>query len=392
MQYEWFIAKRYLWSKRRHAFVGVVSGVSLAGIALGTASLIVTMAVMSGFDEDLKDRIIGTRAHAIVSKDGGFSDYPQVIQNLEKESSVLSAAPFVEGQALVQHGEWGTGVLVRGIDPLAEKKTSKIFKHLLRGNLNTSPGSAILGTELAKRLHIRPGETFQILSQNKDKPMMFTVDGIFSLGMYEYDANLLFIPLASAQELFTLPAQVSGVSVALKNSEGADAFKKSYQKKLGYPYFVSTWMEMNQTLFGALQLEKIVMFLILALIILVASLNIAGSLTILVTGKAKDIGILKSFGVPSSGIVKIFMLDGLCIGVAGSGLGLAAGSGICFLLKNYPIIQLPREIYYLDRLPVRMNPVDVSLVLGTAILLSLACSVYPAWTAGRLDPVKALKS
>ena len=370
MQYEWFIAKRYLWSKRRHAFVGVVSGVSLAGIALGTASLIVTMAVMSGFDEDLKDRIIGTRAHAIVSKDGGFSDYPQVIQNLKQAN--LDTTTF--------------------FDPLAEKKTSKIFKHLLRGNLNTSPGSAILGTELAKRLHIRPGETFQILSQNKDKPMMFTVDGIFSLGMYEYDANLLFIPLASAQELFTLPAQVSGVSVALKNSEGADAFKKSYQKKLGYPYFVSTWMEMNQTLFGALQLEKIVMFLILALIILVASLNIAGSLTILVTGKAKDIGILKSFGVPSSGIVKIFMLDGLCIGVAGSGLGLAAGSGICFLLKNYPIIQLPREIYYLDRLPVRMNPVDVSLVLGTAILLSLACSVYPAWTAGRLDPVKALKS
>lgn len=391
MGYEWWVAKRYLWSKRRHPFVGVTSTISVLGICVGVAALITVLAVMNGFDEELKDRIIGTRAHLVIEKEEAFRSYGPLTASLLKLKGVAGAAPFIEGQALIQKGEWGTGVLVRGIDPKTEKTVSKFFQYLKDGTLSGREKFAVVGSELARRFNLKVGSQFLILSQTTKKPLVYTVEGIFCSGLYEYDANLLFLNLKDAQELFGLKDSVSGISVRLDDAGSAVFFKMGVQNKLKYPYVVRTWMDMNKTLFGALKLEKIVMFLILALIILVACLNIAGSLTMLVMDKTKDIGILKALGAAPFSLLKIFALDGLFVGLIGAGTGFLAGTALCGILANTSLIDLPKEIYYVDRLPVKADPLDVVLVLVVAVVLSFASALYPAVTAGRLSPVKALR-
>lgn len=391
MHYEWLIAQRYLWSKRRHPFVGVTSTISIVGISVGVAALLVVLAVMNGFDGELKKRIIGTRAHLVIEKDGALSNYAPLSASLLKLKGVAGASPFVEGQALIQKGEWGTGVLVRGIDPALEGSVSNFHEYLKEGTLSGREKFAVVGSELARRFNLTVGSKFSVLSQSTKKPLEYAVEGIFTSGLYEYDANLLFLNLKDAQELFEMNNAVSGISLKLQNAEEADLYKRGIQNKLKYPYVVRTWMDMNRTLFGALKLEKIVMFLILALIILVACLNIAGSLTMLVMDKTKDIGILKALGATPGGILKIFALDGLFIGLFGVGAGFLTGMTLCLVLAHTSFIDLPKEIYYVDRLPVSIDPLDITLVLALAVILSFVSSLYPAWVAGRLTPVKALR-
>ena len=391
MSFEWFIAKRYIWSKRKHPFVGVISTISILGISVGVAALIAVLAVMNGFDEELKNRIIGMHAHLVMEKEGVFSDWTQIQAMLARMPLVKGASAFVEGQALIQKEEWASGVLVRGIDLQSEKSVSRFFDYLTEGSLTEKPTSAVVGSELAKKFHLKLGDKISVLSQNAKKPSSFEVEGIFSSGMYEYDANLLFLNLNSAQTLFGLGDSVSGLSVFLKDAESANRAKRELGKKMGYPYFVETWMDMNKTLFGALKLEKIVMFLILALIILVACLNIAGSLTILVMDKTKDIGVLKALGATPFSVMKIFAWDGLSVGCIGAGIGFVLGTAICWLFKNHSFLELPKEIYYTNRLPIQMNLFDTLAVLVMAVSLSFLSALYPAWTAGSLDPVKALR-
>lgn len=391
MSYEWWIAQRYLWSKRRHPFVGVVSTISVVGICVGVAVLIMVLAVMNGFDEDLKSRIIGTRAHLVIEKESVFNDHGALIRQCRLSPLVSGAAAFVEGQALVQKGDRATGVLVRGIDREGERSVSKFFDYVTQGTLTADPQSVVVGSELAKRLNAGIGSQFLIVTQTARKPLLFTVEGIFSSGMYDYDANLIFLNLKVAQDLFALNDGVSGVSLYLNQPEEANQVKQALQKSLGYPYSVRTWMDLNRTLFGALKLEKTVMFLILALIILVACLNVAGSLTILVMDKTKDIGILKALGASPVSLMKIFALDGFLIGLIGAAAGGAMGIGGCALLGKYSFIDLPKEIYYIDRLPVRVNGFDTAAILALAVGLSLVSAFYPAWMARKLDPVKALR-
>lgn len=391
MSYEWLIAKRYIWSKRRHPFVGIISVISVLGISVGVAALIVVLAVMNGFDEDLKSRIIGMRAHLVIEKDGVFGDYGGLIGKLADDKEILGVAPYVEAQALVQRGEWGTGVLVRGVDPRQERKVSNFVNYVKEGALTDRADGVVVGSELARRAHLRLGSEIRVLSQNSDKPSRYFVEGVFSSGLYDYDANIIFLNLKSAQALLGLDQAVSGLSLRLKDPDRAAAAKKALQGRLGYPYYVRTWMDMNKTLFGALKLEKISMFLILALIILVACLNIAGCLTILVMDKTRDIGVLKALGARPQGLVKIFAMDGLLLGVTGAAAGLGIGTALCFLLKKYSFVDLPKEIYFVDRLPVRMSLPDTFLILAVAVALSFLSAFYPAWVAGRLDPVRALR-
>ena len=391
MSFEWLVAKRYLWSKRRHPFVGVVSMISMIGIGVGVAALIVVLAVMNGFDEDMKSRVIGLRAHLVVEKDGEFRESAAVIRKLEKTGVVAGVSSYIEGQALFQAGEWGTGVMVRGIQTQREKKVSRFYEYVKQGVLSDRSDGVVIGTELAHRAGLKIGSPVMLATQAMDKPSPLVVEGIFTTGMYEYDSNLVFVNLKNAQKLFNMKDGVSGLSVYIKNPDAAEAVKKKMHDFLGYPYQVRTWMDMNRTLFSALKLEKMVMFLILALIILVASLNIAGSLTILVMDKTKDVGVLRALGASPLSLVKIFALDGLVLGLLGAGTGFAVGSGVCWLLKHYSFIELPKEIYYIDRLPVKMNPMDTFWVIAVAIGLSFLSAFYPAIMAGRLDPVKALR-
>lgn len=391
MSYEWWLAKRYIWSKRRHPFVGVTSTVSILGIIVGVAALIAVLAVMNGFDEELKARIIGMRSHLVIEKETEFRNWPILVRQLSKIDSITGASAYVEGQAFLQKADWGQGVLVRGIDPAREKSVSKFFGYLVQGNLTNDANGVVIGQELARRLGVGVGSEVSLLSQTIKKPMICRVEGIFASGMYEYDANLIFMNLKSAQNLFQMKEAVTGISIFLKDAEKATSVKKAMQTKLRHPYFVRTWMDMNKTLFGALELEKFVMFLILTLIIVVACLNIAGSLTLMVMDKTKDIGILKALGSTPASVRKIFAFDGLIVGGLGAGGGLLAGLLICIVLTNYSFIKLPAEIYYMEKLPVKMQGLDTIAIVGMALFLSFISSLYPAILAGRLEPVKALR-
>lgn len=391
MKFEWFVAKRYLWSKRRHPFVGVVSTISVIGIAVGVAALIVVLAVMNGFDEDLKSRIIGMRAHLVIQKDSGMENSRKLLENLKTLKGVKGASPFIEGQAFLQSGEWGAGVLVRGVDPVQERTVSRFHSYLRQGVLTVREDGIVIGDELARQAGLRIGSEVLLATQASEKPLKFQVEGIFSSGMYDYDANLVFLNLKNAQRVFGLKETVSGISVYLKNADHADRMKEPIHKVMGSSYYVRTWMELNQTFFSALKLEKIVMFVILTLIILVASLNIAGSLTILVMDKTKDIGILRALGATPAAMMRIFALDGLVLGFCGAGVGFMVGMGLCLLIKHTSLIQLPKEVYFISRLPVEMNLRDTGAVLLVAVLLSFLSACYPAAMAGRLDPVKALR-
>jgi len=390
MSFTWFIAKRYLWSKRRHPFVGVVSTISVLGILVGVAALITVLAVMNGFDEDLRSRIIGMRAHLVVEKEGVFSDSAAVMKRLSSIRGVKGVSPYIEGQALLQSGDWGSGVLVRGIDPQTERSVTRFFSYLTQGTLSDTSG-VVIGAELAKRARLQLGSTVLLATQFTKKPVSLTVEGIFSSGMYEFDSNLVFLRLGNAQVLYQMENAVSGLSVAWEDAAEAGRGKIVLQKELGYPFYARSWMDLNKTFFSALKLEKTVMFLILALIILVACLNIAGSLTILVMDKTKDIGVLKALGATSFDLIKIFAWDGLAVGSLGAFAGLAVGGALCFGLKRFSWFELPKEIYYVERLPVLLNAPDAFSVVAMAIFLSFVSALYPAWMAGRLDPVKALR-
>ncbi len=391
MSFTWFIAKRYLWSKRRHPFVGVVSTISVVGILVGVAALVTVLAVMNGFDDELKSRLVGMRAHLIIEKEGAFTEADSVRQKISAVQGVRASAPYVEGQALLQSGDWGTGVLVRGIDPVSEKTVTQFFRYMTEGSFGKRPDGIVIGNEMAKRARLSMGSSISIATQNLEKPALFTVEGIFSSGMYEYDANLIFLTLPQAQKIFSLEGQVNGLSVAWISAEDADKGKKILQKELGYPFYVRSWTDLNRTLFSALALEKLVMFLILGLIILVACLNIAGSLTILVMDKTKEIGVLKALGAAPADLLKIFAWDGLALGFVGAFSGLLVGLALCFSLKEFGWVQLPKEIYYVDHLPVLVDLKDTALVVFTAVVLSFVSALYPARMAAQLDPVKALR-
>lgn len=391
MSFSLLVAKRYLWSKRRHPFVGVVSTISVLGILVGVAALIAVLAVMNGFDQELKSRLVGLRAHLVVESDTPLRDPEEVRSRVARVPGVRASAPFVEGQALLQSGDWGTGVLVRGVDPALEKAVSNFSSYLKTGGLGTRPDGIVIGVEMAQRARLSVGSRVSLATQSTEKPAVYTVEGIFSSGMYEFDANLVFLTVANAQSIFALGGAVNGLSVAWKSAEDAENGRKAVQKELGYPFYVRSWMDLNRTLFSALALEKLVMFLILALIIFVACLNIAGSLTILVMDKTKDIGVLKALGASNADLMKIFAWDGLALGIGGASAGLGVGLALCYALKEYRWLELPKEIYYIDRLPVVVDVRDTFLVVGVAVVLSFFSALYPARMAGRLDPVKALR-
>lgn len=411
MNFELFVSLRYLLAKRRQTFISLITFISIAGVAVGVMALIVVLAVMNGFQDDLRNRILGITSHAIVgSFNGTFSDYQHLLEEVEKEPGVMAATPFIHAQVMISSGKSVSGALLRGIDPQTAARVINIQENMIRGNLGdlrsekvhgeTSPVQGIiLGVELCNNLGVRQGEWVTVISPSGrltpmgqvPKSKLFQVVGVLQSGMYEYDNTLAYISLSAAQQFLGLADVVSGIEMRLEDIYLAREVADSLRTRLGLPYWVRDWMQMNRNLFSALKLEKVVMFIILTLIILVAAFNIVSSLIMLVMEKTRDIAILKAMGATTSSIRKIFVMEGFLIGTSGTILGLLGGFALCSLLKKYQFIELPRDVYYISTLPVKLELSDVGMIALSAIVISLVATFYPSRQAARLDPAEALR-
>jgi lipoprotein-releasing system permease protein len=398
------VALRHLKSKKRHKGVSFQTAVSIGGVAVGVMALIVVLAVMSGFHEDLRRKILGVNSHVVVFDfKGAIDNYEEVIAKIIHEKDVVSASPFVLGQVMLSAGKKVQGIYIRGIDPASESKTTDIINFIKEGSVRQldeggRPG-IIIGRELANRLGIFVGDAVQIMSPTGEigplgmlpKVKSFVVKGIFEVGMFEYDSNLALVSLRSAREFFGLGDAVSGIEVRVRDIYNADKVRESLQKQLGYPFHTRDWMQMNRNLFSALKLEKFTMFVILVLIVLVASFNIVSTLMMNVIEKQREIAILKTMGASNKGIMALFMIQGFLIGLIGTLIGLAGGYILSYILNTYQIIKLPPDIYYLSHLPVKMKISDFFVVSLSAILISFLSTLYPAWQAARLNPIEPLR-
>ncbi len=409
LPYELFIALRSLKAKKRHMAISLNTFISIGGVSLGVATLIATLAVMTGFSENLRDKILGTNAHVIVQnmRGGGVSSYMDIASKIEGLPHVVSAAPFIQNEAMLTSHLSTTGAIIRGIDPGLEGKVTDISKTVKLGDLkslNTGltkdgiqhPG-IILGAELSKHLSVSIGDTINIVSPTgKIGPMgmipkfrRFAVVGIFDSGMYEYDSKLAYISIADAQDFFGAGDVVSAIAVKVDNIFKAKEIARRIEFSLGPSFWARDWMEMNRNLFSALQLEKIVMFIILILIVLVAAFNIIGTLTMIVIEKSREIAILKAMGASRQGIMRIFIIQGVIIGVVGTVIGIPLGYAISLLIQTF--YTLPADVYYISSIPVTIRISDLLLVSFSAVGISLLSTLYPSWQAAKLDPVEALR-
>lgn len=420
MSYELFVSLRHLKAKRAQRFISLNTWISIGGVALGVMALIVVIAVMSGFGKDLRDKILGTNSHIVVTNISrtGMVDYEGIIKKVIKVEGVNAAAPFILNQVMLTYGGNAVGVVVRGIDSDREAGVSDLEKNLVQGNLKmlASPGKSsgkshragiILGKELARRLGVHLDDAVSMVSPaSRITPMglipkikLFQVVGLFESGMFEYDSNLAFISIHSAQKFFAMKGKVSGIEIRVKDIEQADQVAGVIQDNLGFPYYTRDWKRMNKNLFSALRLEKIVMFIILILIILVAAFNIVSTLFMVVMEKTKEIAILKSMGASRSSIMKIFSFQGLIIGVTGTMIGCVGGFTIVpnlneivgFFENLFGFTAFPSDVYYLDKLPSEIQYFDSFLIIIFSILICFLASLYPAWRASRLDPVEGLR-
>jgi lipoprotein-releasing system permease protein len=405
LPYHLFIALRYLRAKKKRKGISVNTIISIGGVAVGVMALLVVLSVMSGFHEDLQKKILGVNAHLVVLDfKGTMSGYKDVIEKLKGEEYVVSSSPFVLGQTMVSYGKKAHGVFLRGIVPDSEKRTTEIFKYIKEGSItDLAPRNGIsgiiLGNELARSLGAFRGDIINVISPVGEigplgmlpKIKKFRVAAIFEVGMFEYDLNLVITDIHSAQEFFGMKDDVTGVEVRLSDIYKAPLVRERIQKKLAFPLYARDWMQMNRNLFSALKLEKFAMFIILILIILVASFNIVSTLIMNVIEKKREIAILKAMGATNKGIMSIFMFQGLLIGLLGTIIGVAGGYVLNYVLNTYQIIKLPADVYYLSHLPVKMKLFDFITVSLSAIIISFLATIYPAWQAAKLNPVEPLR-
>jgi len=406
LPYQFFIALRYFKAKKRHKGISINTLISIGGVALGVMALLIVLSVMGGFQEDLQKKILGVNAHIVVLSYGGkIKDYSATGEKINGIEGVKHSAPFIFGQVMLGSGERAHGVILRGIEPSLEKETTEILKYLKEGSIENLkhngmnvPG-IIIGRELSRSLGLLVGDEVKMISPAGEigplgmvpRVKKFRVSGIFEVGMYEYDLNLVVINIHDAQEFLKLNDEITGFEVMIDNIYNSKDVAERIENALGAPFYARDWMDMNRNLFSALKLEKLAMFIILVLIVLVASFNIISNLIMTVVEKASEIAIIRAMGATSKGVMTIFMIHGLFIGVIGTVFGLTGGYIICQLLKTYKFINLPPDVYYLSYLPVRMSLFDFIVVPAVAIGISFLATIYPSWQAARLNPVEPLR-
>jgi lipoprotein-releasing system permease protein len=388
LPYQLFIAIRYLRSKKKHKGISFNTAISIGGVAVGVMALLVVLSVMSGFREDLQKKILGATSHAVVlSYTGTIKDYRPVMEQVKSDTRVVSVAPFALGQVLVSSGKNAHGIFMKGIDIEAEAKTTEILQHIKFGKLPASSNPAgpdgipwiMIGSELSGILGVFSGDRINVISPMGEigplgllpKMKQFRVAAVFDMGMFEYDANLALTDLKSAQDFYKYGDAINGIELKLDDVNVAQDVSRDLNRKLGPPYWVKDWMMMNKNLFSALELEKFAMFVVVLLVVLVASFNIVSTLMMNVMEKQKEIAILKSMGAKNQGIMMIFMFQGLFIGIVGTVIGLVCASILCYVLNTYEIIKLPPQVYYLNTLPVKVNIFD--FVLGNRHQFPVNC-------------------
>jgi len=410
MSFEYFIGRRYLRAKQKQAFVSLITILSIAGVMVGVMALIVVIAVMNGFDNDLKTRILGGQSHIVLMRHGSaFTQYREVMEEVEKTKGVEAATPYIITQGMLRSKSAAVGAVIRGIDPRTAGRVMKTLENVPLTDPSAKPHSPqaasevpgiVLGKELARNLGVVEGDMIYLISPRGmlspigHVPVMkqFKVTGFFLSGMYEYDQTFAFIDLKDAQKMLRMDDSVSGIDIRVKDIYKAKEIAEKIISKLGFPYWARDWMQMNKNLFRALKMERLVMAIILILIVLVAAFNIASSLIMLVMGKTRDIAILKAMGATTKSVRRIFVFSGMVIGSIGTVLGLCSGLVLCLLLKNYDIYELTGDIYYFTTtLPVK---IEISWVIGIVSATMVICflaTLYPAHQAAKLDPVEAIR-
>lgn len=407
MSFEFFVARRYLFSHRKQAFIYVISLMSIIGVALGVAALVVVLGVYNGLTTDMRDKILGANAHGIVLSyiPDAFGKNPGLRDEILHTPGVTGATPFIYTEVMLSSGDGVKGLMLRGVDPRTAPGVLSMLKAIKKGSINgleTGDGTPgiIIGEELAKHIGLGMGSRVNLLSPSGEKTTTgfqprirpFEVAGIFKTGMYEYDSSLAFVTLDAARELLGLdPGFLSGIEIAVDDVYRADEITKELTDNIGNPFYARSWMDMNANLFAALKLEKIGMFILLIMVVLIGSFSIVATLVMLVMEKTRDIAVMMSMGATRKMIRRIFMYQGTIIGFVGTMLGYALGLTVGYLLKRYQFIKLPENVYTLDHLPIIITVPDVLIIGGAAMLLCFLSTLYPARQASRLKPADALR-
>lgn len=407
MSVELFLARRYLFDRRHGAWGWLISLMATGSVALGVATLIVTLAIMTGFREDIRQKMLGVHPHIFISS---FSNLlgekdARLAHTLNKNEKIVDWSPFVTGQILMGRGKNSSGATIKGIDPEKEPHIANLEGRLKEGSWNRlmerkgeKPG-IILGQELARIIGARMGDKIWVVTPSSieltglsvPRAHLFKVEGLLNTGLYDYDSILAYANLKSTQKLFQMEGKISGVGVRLKQAQDAEKMARELQVEFEGRYWIRSWIAQNKNLFSALKLERTVMFTLLTLLTVVAAFMIGSNLLLSITQKIKEIGILRAMGATANTIKKIFLYQGLIMGLVGNAIGVLGGLGISYFLAKTKLIRLPGDVYYIDHLPIRIVPFDILLVVTVAALIVLMAAIYPAGKAAKLDPLDAIR-
>ncbi|WP_456384237.1 FtsX-like permease family protein [Persephonella sp.] len=395
------IAFKYLFSLRSKA-LSFMTVISFIGITVGVSALLITLAVMSGFQWGLKEKILETSPHIVIFKiTGRFTEYRDLYPVLDEIKEIKAYQPFIFSQALASKGGNVKSINIRGVDPELDKKIMKVNTKVIAGNYDDlkKENYVLIGKDVAAALDVWVGESFKIMSPfGRKTPLGFLpkikkvyVAGIVDFGMYEYDSTFVQMKLKEAQKFFDMKDAVTGIQLKLEDPYRADIVKKELQERISYPYIIRSWMDLNKSLFQALQLEKLAMFLVIALIVLVASFNVSSLLITKAREKRKDIAILKTVGADSGFILKVFLWQGMLIGIAGTVVGTVIGFSVIYFADTYHLVKLNPEVYMIDYLPLKISLLDITAVFVSSLLICFVSSILPAFFASREVPAEVLR-